>query len=105
LRSGATASSRSRIRPSAGSVRALASMRSLPPGTKWSERRRRAISGASPTHHGVAARHHDDLAVLIARAVHERHDAPLGPRAGLALVDDLGLRVHGVAVEAGVRNI
>src|SRR2546425_593160 len=46
LRSGATASSRSRMRPSAGNVRALASIRSLPPGTKWSDRRRRATPQA-----------------------------------------------------------
>ena len=41
LRSGGTASSRSRMRPSAGNVSALAIIFSLPPGTKWSERRRR----------------------------------------------------------------
>ena len=39
LRSGVTASSRSRIRPSAGRVSALAIIFSFPPGTKWSERR------------------------------------------------------------------
>ena len=38
FRSGVTASSRSRISPSAGSVSALAIIFSLPPGTKWSER-------------------------------------------------------------------
>src|SRR5438034_938729 len=43
FRSGGTASSRSRISPSAGSARAFRSIFSLPPGTKWSDRRRRTI--------------------------------------------------------------
>ena len=39
LRSGGTESSRSRMRPSAGSVSDFCIIFSLPPGTKWSERR------------------------------------------------------------------
>src|SRR5262249_31735385 len=105
LRSGATASSRSRMRPSAGMVRALASMRSWPPGTKWSDRRRRAISSTPLAHHGAAPRHHHDLAVLVERAMHERHDPPLRARARFALVDHFGLGIDGVAVEDGLREL
>src|SRR5947209_6566264 len=84
-----------RVRPSAGSVSALAIIFSLPPGTKCSERRRRAgaMSGGPLAHHRIAAGPHHQLAVLVARAVLEGHDAPLRPRLGLALVDHLGLGV------------
>src|SRR5688572_14485478 len=101
FRSGATASSRSRMRPSAGSVSALAIILSLPPGTKCSERRRRAsaMSGGLLAHHGVAPGAHHEVAVLVASAVLERHDAPLRARLRLPLVDDFRLRVDGVAVE------
>src|SRR4030095_10371373 len=101
LRSGATASSRSRMSPSAGSVSALAIILSLPPGTKCSERRRfpSAMSGVLLAHHGVAARTHDEIAVLVAGAVLEGHDAPLRARLRLPLVHDFRLRVDGVAGE------
>src|SRR4029434_1831709 len=91
----------SRMRPSAGSVSALAIIRSCPPGTKCSDRRRlvSAMSRRPPAHHGVAPRTHHELAVLIHRAMLEGDDAPLGPRLRLALVDHFGLRVDRVAVE------
>src|SRR5207247_3029694 len=86
------------------------SMRCCPPGTKCSERRIRTVlgsrlAGTAPAHHRVAPRAHDELAVLVLRAVLERHDAPLRARFRLALVDDLGLRVDRVAVEDGPREL
>src|SRR5262249_57020652 len=80
-------------------------MRALPPGTKWSDRRRRATSGALLAHHRVAPRDHDDLAMLVERPVQEGHDAPLRPRARLALVDHFGLGVDRVAVEHRLREL
>src|SRR5882724_6889689 len=99
FRSGVTASSRSRMRPSAGSVSALASIRSLPPGTKCSERRMVGGLGVPPPHHGRAAAAHDEVAVLVPGPVLEDHDAPRRARLRLALLHHLGLRVDGVAVE------
>ena len=56
----ATASSRSRIRPSAGSVSALAIIRSLPPGTKCRERRRPGHARGPLAHHRLPPRAHDE---------------------------------------------
>src|SRR3972149_355291 len=117
-----TASSKSRINASAGSVSALAIIFSFPPGTKWNERLafmpRNSVSGGltghpaahhllrgrggsrePAAHHGGAPAAHDDLAALVLRPVLEDHDPPLGPRARFALLDHLGLGVDGVAVE------
>src|SRR5262245_21177674 len=113
FRSGATASSRSRMSPSAGSARAFCIIRSLPPGTKWSDRRRAPTSGLrrrhgpgpEPAHHGRAPAAHDEIAVLVPGAVLEGDDSPFGPRARLALLDDLRLRVDGVAVEHRTREL
>src|SRR3989304_10457200 len=81
-----TASSKSRINASAGSVSALAIIFSFPPGTKWNERLafmpRNSVSGGltghPAAHHGGAAAGHADLAALVLGPVLEDHDPPLG---------------------------
>src|SRR5207244_4408238 len=50
-------------------------------------------------------RHHDDVAVLMLRPVLEGDDAPLWTRSWLPLVHDLGLRIEGIAVEDGLREL
>src|SRR5213594_3026793 len=103
FRSGGTASSRSRISPSAGSASAFRSIFSLPPARSGA-----SAAGASGTplaHHRVPARQHDDVAVLVLRPVLEGDDAPLRTRPRLALVHHLGLRVDRIAVEDGLREL
>src|SRR5262245_17330777 len=53
-------------------------------------------------HHGLAARAHHEVAMLVSGAVLEGDDAPLRTRARLALVHHLRLRVDRVAVEDGL---
>src|SRR5258708_20226902 len=82
LRSAATESSRSRMRPSGPEEGPLASLRSESPGTNRKER----IGLASRTfaHQRLALAFRHDLAALVGGGMPKLHDAGITPRLALA---------------------
>src|SRR5690242_3328360 len=77
--------------------------------TRRQHQRRGATSAAASlrphAHKSLAAAFGDQLVVLVVGAVVEFDDAGARPRFRFALAEDLGGRVHGVALEQRVREL
>src|SRR5262245_12478573 len=95
--SGATESSRSRIRQSAAVLHALSNFRVLSPGTNRNERIALRLRLAVHQAGAAADRHH--FAALVGGGVLELDDALIGPRLALAFGDDFGVGLQRVTVE------
>src|SRR5689334_7690328 len=102
LRSAATESSRSRIRPSAPDCGPLASLRSESAGTNRKERMLRLSLLGAFAHQRLAGALGDVLAALIEGGMAKLDDASIGPRLAFPHRDDLGLDLERVAVEDGL---
>src|SRR6476646_7692214 len=100
LRSVATESSRSRIRPSGPLSGPLASLRSESAGTNRKERIETVLLGFGPlAHQRLALALGDDLAALVGGGVAELDDAGVWPRLALAAAEHGRAHLDRVAVE------
>ena len=105
LRSGVTASSRSSTSESAARPSDFVSIFSLAPGTKCTERRKRASATfGSPHHHRAAHARADHFAALVDALMLERDDATIGLRRGFAFADNGRTRRDRVADEDRIRE-
>src|SRR6185312_802243 len=93
LRSMATESSRSRIRPSGPEVGPLASLRSESAGTNRKERMMVTSVLGALAHQRLALALRDDLAALVGGGMPELDDAGIGTRLALAERQHCGLHL------------
>src|SRR6266446_130058 len=100
LRSAATESSRSRIKPSGPEEGPLASLRSESPGTNRNER----IGSTFRTlaHQRLALAFGHDLAALVGGGMAEFDDAGIGARFALPRAQHRGAHLERIAVEHGL---
>src|SRR6478736_10369344 len=99
LRSLATESSRSRIRPSGPLDGPLASLRSESAGTNRKERIALSSGFGALAHQRLALAFGDNLAALVGGGVRELDDAGVGPRLALARAQNRRPHLERVAVE------